>query len=112
MRRCDLVDPLTSWDDVLAGGLHQWRKNNLNGNIYMMVYGSTVYNISQNRYKTKHGSQPKTEEQVMQKIIWEVRTTQNMGICCNWGTTKSNGSTLFVEVACKHLTHSFKISIC
>ena len=38
-----------------------------------MVYDSTVYNIWRNSNEIKHGSQLKTEEQVMQKIKWEVR---------------------------------------
>jgi DNA-binding transcriptional regulator/RsmH inhibitor MraZ len=37
------------------------------------VPGSTVYNIWKNRNELKHGTQPRVEEQILQRIKWEVR---------------------------------------
>jgi hypothetical protein len=45
MRKCDLVGPPTSWDDVLTRGLRRWRKKSLKANIRTMICGLTLYNI-------------------------------------------------------------------
>jgi len=60
MRLCDMVDPPTSWEDVISKILQQWRKKSLNVNVCRLVFGSTMYNIWRNRNEIKHGSHPKT----------------------------------------------------
>jgi len=56
-----MVDPPTSWEDVISKILQQWRKKSLNVNVCRLVFGSTMYNIWRNRNEIKHGSHPKTE---------------------------------------------------
>jgi len=75
----------------------EWKNKSLKANICRLVLSATVYNIWRNRNELKYGNHPKTEEQLMQKIFWEVRTrvlgkgrfkkiTENMDLCRNWST--------------------------
>lgn len=75
--------------------LQEWKKKSLHANICRLVLSSTIYNIWRNRNEIKHGSHTKTEEQILQRIFWEVRskvlgkgrlkkTLENMAICWNW----------------------------
>jgi hypothetical protein len=50
---------------VLAEGVQQCRKKSLKANVYRLVLGSTVYNIWRNRNELKHGTQHKTDEQIL-----------------------------------------------
>jgi hypothetical protein len=45
MRMCDVVDPQTSWKEVIYEGLQQWRKKSFKANVCKLIFGSTVYNI-------------------------------------------------------------------
>lgn len=75
MSRCNVLNPPVDWDEVVKLGMRKWNKKSLNANICRLVLSSTVYNIWRNRNEIKHGNHPKTEEHILQKIFWEVRTS-------------------------------------
>jgi hypothetical protein len=77
-------------------GLREWNKKSLYANTCRLLLSSTAYNLCPNRNEIKHGSHPKTEEQILQRLFWEVRTrvvvkgrfkkcSENVAICRNWG---------------------------
>jgi hypothetical protein len=55
-------------------GRSQLKKNTVHANFCRPVLCSIVYNTWRNRNETRHGSQPKTDGQILKKMFWEVRT--------------------------------------
>lgn len=49
-------------------------RKRLRANICRLVFSASIYKIWRNWNETKHGSQPKTEEQMLEKISWEIQT--------------------------------------
>ena len=45
----------------------------LKGLVCRLVFGSVVYNLWRTRNEFKYSGQPHTEEQILKKILWEVR---------------------------------------
>jgi hypothetical protein len=69
---------------------------NYEGYFVSLVFASTIYNIWRNHNALKHNNNPCTEEKLIQRIRWEVRTrfttkgrfkkTRGNDILCNaWG---------------------------
>jgi Ser-tRNA(Ala) deacylase AlaX len=54
--------------------LRQWNDKKMRANLCKLAIGSKVYNIWRYINEIKHGSHPKTEEQVVQQIKWETRS--------------------------------------
>ena len=54
--------------------LRQWNDKKMRANLCKLAIGSKVYNIWRYINEIKHGSHPKTEEQVVQQIKWEIRS--------------------------------------
>ena len=74
MLRCRVEKPSVFWGEILQIGVSQWRKNTLKAILCRLVLGAAVYNLWHTRNELKHSGQPSTEEQLLKKIIWEVRS--------------------------------------
>ena len=61
-------------DDVLKLGSRDWETKTLKGLLCRLVLGSVICNIWHMRNEIKHLGQPSSEEQILKKIFWEVRT--------------------------------------
>jgi hypothetical protein len=69
------------WQDVmwpillLYGRIYfNWGSKSLKAILCRLVLGSAVYNIWITQNELKHAGHPITEEQILKKIMWEVRT--------------------------------------
>jgi hypothetical protein len=62
------------WDDIVQLGCSNWGHKTLKCLLCCLVLGSVVYNLWQTRNELKHVGIPSTKEQLLKKILWEVRT--------------------------------------
>lgn len=96
MESCNVVGPPLFWDDVITMGLHNWRKKTLLAYVCRLVFGATIYHLWKTRNEIQYGGLPWTEDQILQRIQFEVRTRvlgkgkfkrnpSNLELCCNWG---------------------------
>ena len=60
--------------EILQNGIRQWEKNSLKGILCRLVLGAVIYHLWCTRNELKHSAQPSTEEQLLKKILWEVRS--------------------------------------
>jgi hypothetical protein len=74
MARCFVEKPPLLWEDVLQLGCRNWKKKTLRDTLCRLALSSTVYNLWRARNEIKHSGQPKTEEQLLKIILWEVRS--------------------------------------
>lgn len=81
---------LLNW---VIGSELEWKS--LKAVLCKLVLSAIVYNIWRERNNVKHGNQLLTEERIMMKIIWEVRTRvlskgcfkkskENEELCVKW----------------------------
>jgi hypothetical protein len=67
----------------------------LKGLLCRLVLGSVIYNIWHMRIEIKHLGHPSSEEQILKKVFWEVRTNiarkgkfpktrRNLVLASNW----------------------------
>ncbi|XP_059448467.1 uncharacterized protein LOC132179721 [Corylus avellana] len=73
MFRCRVDNPFVIWDEILQLRISNWGNKALKGLICRLVLGSVIYNLWCTRNEIKHSGQPNTEEQLLKKILWEVR---------------------------------------
>jgi hypothetical protein len=59
-----------SFSDMGGGYATRYQKL---GEYCKLVFGSMVYNLWGTRNEFKHSGQPNTEEQIIKKILWELR---------------------------------------
>jgi hypothetical protein len=74
MQRCPGVACSHVWQDVLLEGCSNWKKKSMLGALCRIVFGSAVYSIWQARNAIRFHGHPKSEEQILKMILWEVRT--------------------------------------
>jgi hypothetical protein len=74
MQRCQENNSPITWDEVLKLGIRKWETITLKGLLYRLVLGLVIYNLWHTRNEIKHLSQPSFEEQILKKVLWEVRT--------------------------------------
>jgi hypothetical protein len=86
--------PIT-WKDILLLGLNDWSCKSLKAILCRLALGSVVYNIWCTRNEIKHAGHPKSEEQLLKKILWEIRARvvgkgkfpknkENLELCSLW----------------------------
>jgi hypothetical protein len=73
MYHCGVGNPSLIWEEVMQLGIKNWGNKALKGLVCRLVFGSVVYNLWRTRNVLKHSGQPNTEEQILKKILWEVR---------------------------------------
>jgi hypothetical protein len=74
LSRCNVPNPPNAWIDILRLGGSDWKKKTMHGNLCRLVLSSSVYHLWKNRNEIKHGGTPKTEEQILKSVVWDVRT--------------------------------------
>jgi hypothetical protein len=74
MSRCIVINPSIKWDEIIQMRVSNWENKNLKGIICRLVLGSIVYHIWCTRNEIQHSGHPLTEEQLVKRIRWEVRT--------------------------------------
>ncbi|XP_059433958.1 uncharacterized protein LOC132167079 [Corylus avellana] len=83
------------WDEVLKLGISKWGTKTLKGLLCRLVLGSVIYNLWCTRNELKHSGHPISEEQILRKVLWEVRTRiagkgkfsknkENLGLAAQW----------------------------
>jgi hypothetical protein len=45
MQRCNILNPPTSWDDMVTVGCADWKDKSILGTICRLILSSTVYGI-------------------------------------------------------------------
>jgi hypothetical protein len=95
MNRCFYQHPPLDWQSVLDEACRKWRTKKLQGVLCKLILSSTVYHIWRTRNEIKAKGHPKTEEQILRLIFWEVRnrisgkgkfikSMENVAICQIW----------------------------
>jgi hypothetical protein len=95
MLRCKIERLLVIWDDIVQQGCSSWGYKTLKCLLYQLVFGYVVYNLWQTRNELIHAALLSTEEQLLKKILWEVRTRivgkwkvprirENLILCSLW----------------------------
>jgi hypothetical protein len=95
MQRCPFIATHTDWQSLLDDGCKHWKKKTLAGILCRLVFSSAVYNIWRARNEIKFHGHPKSEEQILKLIFWEVhirmsgsskfkKTRENIRICQIW----------------------------
>jgi hypothetical protein len=95
LQRCNVLDPPTVWDDLIEEGCSHWKTKSMLGVTCRLVLSATVYGIWRDRNEIRFGGQPRTEEQILKLIFWEVRfrisgkgrfkkNLENVRLCLNW----------------------------
>ncbi|XP_059446512.1 uncharacterized protein LOC132178068 [Corylus avellana] len=74
MHRCHENNSPIIWDEVLKLGISKWGTKTLKGLLCHLVLGSVIYNLWCTRNELKHSGHPISEEQILRKVLWEVRT--------------------------------------
>lgn len=74
MELCNILNPPTSWEDVVALKLQCWKEKTMKAYLCCLVLDSVVYNIWRNRNAFQNDNHPKTKEQLLKQIMWEVCT--------------------------------------
>jgi hypothetical protein len=74
MSRCNVINPSIKWDEIIHMGISKWENKNLKGIIYRLVLGSIVYHIWCTRNEFQHYEHPLTEDRLVKRVIWEVKT--------------------------------------
>jgi hypothetical protein len=76
-------------------GLNDWCSKSLKAIFCKLALGFVVYNIWCTRNEIKHAGHPSSEEQLLKKILWEIRAKvvgkgkfpkneENLGLCSLW----------------------------
>jgi hypothetical protein len=74
MQRCSPLVPPSDWSIIVRDECKNWKAKSMVGIVYRLILSSTVYDIWRARNEIKHHGQPRTEEQILKSIFWEVRT--------------------------------------
>ena len=96
MDRCLFVDPPDVWDEIIDRGVQNWKGKSLKSILVRLCLSSTVYAIWRERNSIRHGVHLLSEEKILLKICWEIRTQisskckyirsrENLLLCRNWG---------------------------
>jgi hypothetical protein len=99
MTRCKVTNPPIIWEDILQLRRSSWRCNTLKSLLCRLALGSSVYNIWCTRNELKHAGHPNIEEQILKKVLWEVRTRvagkgkfprtrENILLCSLWNLSE------------------------
>jgi len=71
---CLISDPRQEWDDVVELSSVALKGKEIWTTLYRLCFGAAVYHIWRQRNDLLHGTVPRTEEQIVAYICWEVKT--------------------------------------
>jgi hypothetical protein len=80
-------------NEMINEGCRKWKSKSMMGVLCRLVLSSTVYGIWRARNETKYHGKPKTEEQILKIIFWEVRSRIS-----GKGKFKKNRENAFVKI--------------
>jgi hypothetical protein len=120
MHRCNIDVPVFDWPSVIATGCVQWKTKRLRGVLCRLALSSVVYHLWKARNEIRHQGRPKTEEQLLRSIYWEIRscisgkgrfskTKENFVLCLNWNIPFD---VLVYAVLCFWLWALFALVVC
>jgi len=72
LQRCNVMAPPLVWQVLINEGCRNWILKTMMDVLCRLVLSSIVYGIWRARNEIKHHGQPKTEEQTLKLIFWEV----------------------------------------
>ena len=67
-------DPLVIWEDVISWGITELKGKSLKVSLCKLAIGAVVYNILKLLNDLKQGNVLHTEDQILKRIDWEIRT--------------------------------------
>jgi hypothetical protein len=73
MCRCNVTSPSIHWDEIIQEGTSSWSSKSLKCMLCRLVLGFVVYHILCTRNEIQHFGHSLTEEQLLRRILWEVR---------------------------------------
>jgi hypothetical protein len=100
MQRCNIENPEINWLNVMDIGCRQWKTKRIWGALCRLVLQAAVYHLWRAINEIKHNSCPKTKEEVLQSIHWDVcsrisvkgrftKTSESVNLCLNWNISFS-----------------------
>jgi hypothetical protein len=95
MNRCFIQHSFLDWQNILDVASRKWKTKKMLGVLCRLVLSSSVYHIWKARNEIKLQGHPKTKEQILRLIFWEVRNRisgrgkfikngENMDLCRLW----------------------------
>jgi hypothetical protein len=73
MSQCSVDNPPVIWDEVMQLGISNWGSRTLKSFLCRLGLSSVIYHLWCTRNEINHSGQPNTEEQILKKVLWEVR---------------------------------------
>jgi hypothetical protein len=73
MFRCSENSTSVIWDEIIQLGINNWGNKGLKGILCRLVLGFVIYHLWRTRNEIKHSGQPLTKEQLLKRILWDVR---------------------------------------
>jgi hypothetical protein len=74
MADCKVLDPPDDWDLIVKWSSAGMKGKNLHSTARKLCFAATVYNLWMQRNCLVHDRNPKTEEALLSKIRWEVKS--------------------------------------
>jgi hypothetical protein len=98
MLRCFKLNPQLDWQGVMEEACSTWSTKNLLAVLCKLILSYVVYNLWQARNELRFQGRPKTEEQILKRIFWEIRSRisekgrfikskKNINPCQMWNIT-------------------------
>jgi hypothetical protein len=95
LRKCLIDDPCLSWDWSIECGIKDLKGKGMRESLCQLSLGAVVYHLWLQRNNLKKGNQPRTEEEIVKSITWEIRarmmakcrfkrSIENMELCRSW----------------------------
>lgn len=95
MNRYFIQHSFLDWQNIIDVASRKWKTKKMLGVLCRLVLSSSVYHIWRARNEIKLQGHPKTEEQILRQIFWEVRNRisgrgkiikngENMDLCHLW----------------------------
>jgi hypothetical protein len=74
MADCRMIDPLVSWNSIVQWSMVSMKGKKLQAIARKLCFAAAVYNLWLNKNALLHGRTPKTEDGILIKIRWEVKS--------------------------------------
>lgn len=98
MCKCAVGKIRVEWDEVVTLGIAELQGASFQDVVCKLALGAAYYNIWKHRNDIRHGNKLNSEEQILKRIDWEVRTrntgSRNLLIQLQTGTSTVIGECL------------------
>lgn len=100
MCKCAVGKTWVEWDEVVTLGIAELQGASFQDVVCKLALGAACYNIWKHSNYIHHGNKLNSEEQILKRIDWEVRTKNtgsrkfvntatNMDLYCRWGVSEN-----------------------